>query len=234
MLAAPQRSLCVFLALFLAIAPAVPAQQSSTAAPVPPAAASVAPIPQQILSARAVFISNGGGSNYFDLFSGGADRAYNTFYADIQRSGRYELVASPAQADLIFQVKAIAPMVGYGDDTGPNPQVVLSIQDPKTNTVLWTTRANVRAIGTKKRRDRQFDESVGVLVDKLAQVTGQPLTAEQMKAVNANSRMSRAEKILIVVSIAAAVGLTTFGIYRATHPPALQMPTPPPGFGAVR
>lgn len=231
MFSAPRKSLCVFLALLLAIVPALPAQQSPTVAPVPPVAA---PVPPQILSAHAVFIANGGGSNYFDMFTGGPDRAYNTFYSEIERSGQYQLVSSPAQADVVFQVKAIAPMTGVGDDTGPNPQVVLSIQDPKTNTLLWTTSANVRAVGTKKRRDRQFDDSVAVLVDKLGQITGQTLTAEQVKAVNANSRMSRAAKVFIAVSIASAVALTTYGIYRVTHPPTLPQPTLPPGFPAAR
>jgi hypothetical protein len=218
------RFLCITLALSLAFTPVIQAQQAVPGG---------APVPPQIAEAHTVFVSNGGGSNYFDMFTGGPDRAYNTFYGDLQRAGHYQLVSAPAQADLIFEVKSIAPTVGVGDDVGPNPQVVLSIVDPKTQAVLWTTRANVRAIGTKGRRDRQFDQSVDVLVDKLGQITGQPLSPAQAKAVRDNSRWPTAAKVFLVVGIAAAVALTTYGIYRVTHPPTLPQPTLP-GFPAAR
>ena len=42
--------------------------------------------------------------------------------------------------------------------------------DPKTHAVLWTTSANVRAIGLQASRDRKFDASVAVLVDGVKNV----------------------------------------------------------------
>jgi hypothetical protein len=220
-----RKSLCSTLALALAITPALRAQQT-----IPNAA----PIPPQIAAAHTIFVSNGGGSNYFDQFTGGPDRAYNSLYADLRQSSQYQLVASPSQADLIFEIRSIAPAVDDGNGgTVYNPQLILSVLDPQTKTVLWTTSANVRAIGTRSRRDRGFDQSMAVLVDKLAQVTGQPLTAEQLKAVNNNSRMPTAAKVFIAVGIAAFVGLTTYGIYRVTHPPTLTAPTLSP-FPATR
>ncbi len=185
-LGALTRSLCITLALLLVITPVSPAQQ-----PVPNAA----PVPPQIALAHTVFVSNGGGDNYFDyLVTGGVDRAYNSFYAGLQQSSQYELVSAPTEADLIFEIRAIAPAVYSGKGiTSYDPQLILSILDPQTQAVLWTTSANVRALGTKKNRDRRFDESMAVLVDKLAQVTGQPLTAQQAKAVEDNSRWSNTE-----------------------------------------
>jgi len=218
MFAVSNKSLCFTLCLCLAGTPVLQAQQPS-----PPAA----PIPPQILSAHSVFISNGGGSNYFSMFTGGPDRAYNSLYNDLRQSSQYQLVSSPSQADLVFEIRAIAPSVNNGDVVAYNPQLILSIQDPQTKAILWTTSANVRALGTQKRRDQGFDQSMAVLVDKLAQVTGQPLTNEQIKAVRDNSRMSTAAKVFIVVGIAAFVGLTTYGIYRVTHPPALPPLTQP-------
>jgi hypothetical protein len=161
------------------------------------------------------------------MFTGGPDRAYNSLYNDLRQSSQYQLVSSPSQADLVFEIRAIAPSVNNGDVVAYNPQLILSIQDPQTKAILWTTSANVRALGTQKRRDQGFDQSMAVLVDKLAQVTGQPLTNEQIKAVRDNSRMSTAAKVFIVVGIAAFVGLTTYGIYRVTHPPALPPLTQP-------
>ncbi len=207
-----RKSLCLALAWVLVVIPTVQAQQSSSVAG--------APVPPQILSAKSVFISNAGGSNYFDMFTGGPDRAYNTLYALLQQSNRYQLVSTPAQADLIFEIRAIAPSVSTGDAVGYNPQLILNILDPKTSTLLWTTSDNVRALGRQKSRDRGFDQSVGVLLDKFGEVTGQPLTPEQAKAVHNNSRMPTATKVFIFVGIAATAAFAAWGAYRVSHPPA--------------
>jgi hypothetical protein len=53
-----------------------------------------APIPAQILTAKKVFIANGGGdeSRYDAVsYSDGPDRAYNEFYTSMKTWGRYEL-----------------------------------------------------------------------------------------------------------------------------------------------
>jgi len=86
--------------------------------------------------------------------------------------------------------------------------------------------------GTQKHRDQGFDQSVDVLMDKLSQVTGQPLTTEQAKAVYSNSRMRMptAAKVFIIVSIAAGAAFAAWGAYRVSHPPSLptlQQPTFP-------
>src|SRR5262249_58085013 len=67
-----------------------------------------APIPAQILSAKKVFIANAGGDeSRFDApgYTGGPDRFYNEFYAGAKSWGRYELVSTPAEADLIFEIQ---------------------------------------------------------------------------------------------------------------------------------
>jgi hypothetical protein len=231
MISTTRNALCIFLALTLAMAPALPAQQTSPAeAPVsaPATAPTAAPIPGQIAAAHAIFVSNGGGTNYYNIFTGGPDRGYNTFYAELQQTNRYQLVGSPSQADLIFEIRSIAPEVGGPHDTvGYNPQLILSIIDPKTHATLWTTSANVRVLGRQKTRDRQFDASMAVLMDKLDQITGQTLTKAQLKAMNSNVRVPTAVKVILVVGIAAAVGLTTYGVYRVTHPPTLPPLTQP-------
>lgn len=209
-------SLALVLSAVLVLTPVLPAQQAGT---------DTGPVPPELLTAHAVFVSNGGGSNYFDMFDGGPNRAYNTFYSQLKKTGHYELVSSPSQADVIFEIQAIAPAVSWNDTPTYSPQVVLTIRDPKTSAVLWTARANVRAIGTKGRRDKQFDQCVAVLVDELAQVTGQPLTTAQTKAIDSNSRMSTAAKVFIFASLGAGAALTAWGIYRINNPPKL---TPPP------
>lgn len=221
MLGCLRKSLCIALAWFLILIPTIHAQQPGSPA---------APVPPQILSAKTVFVSNGGGSNYFDIFTGGPDRAYNTFYSDLQKANRYQIVSSPAQADVIFEIHGVAPAFGDVDNVGYDPQLILSILDPQTKVVLWTTSANVRAAGTQRHRDQGFDQSVEVLLDKLGQVTGEPLSSEQTKAVSNNSRMPTAMKVFLFAGIGAGIALAAYGAYRVSHPPALptlQQPTLP-------
>ena len=108
-----------------------------------------------------------------------------------------------------------------------NPQLILRILDPKTNVLLWTTTANVRAAGTQSLRDKGFDESVAVLVDRVRQLTGEQLNATQVKAIRSNSQMPTSMKILLGVGIGAAVGLTIFGVYKVTHMNTPTLPTLP-------
>lgn len=203
----------------LVLPPGLTPQQSNSGA---------APVPPQLLHAHSVFVANAGGSTYFDIFNGGPKRAYNTFYNELKRTQRYDLVSSPEQADLIFEIRAIAPESSGADDTPSySPQVILTVREPKTTAVLWSESANVRAFGTRSRRDRQFDQSVAVLVDKLAQATGQPLTDKQAKAIDANSRIPTAAKVFLISGIASAVAMTAWGIHRVNNPPKLNPPPAP-------
>src|SRR5271170_621963 len=73
-----------------------------------PAPAPPAPVPPQILAAKKAFIANAGGdqmANNYPRFSGSPDRAYNEFYAAMKSWGRFEIVGSPAEADLLFEVR---------------------------------------------------------------------------------------------------------------------------------
>jgi hypothetical protein len=223
-----RKSLCFTLALVLVSTPIIHAQQTSPSTP-----ATTAPIPSQIAAAHTVFLSNGGGPNYYNIFSGGTDRGYNTFYAAIQRWNRYQFVDSPSQADLIFEIRSIAPAVDVSAPHGTgsvayNPELILRILDPRTNAILWTTTANVVAFGRQKTRDREFDQSVGVLVDKLAQLTGEQLNAAQLKAIQSNSKTSStAAKVLFGVGIAAGAGILALGLYSITHRNQPTLPTVP-------
>ncbi len=96
-----------------------------------------APAPPQISTAKTVFIANAGGEdNPSDSqFSGGPDRAYNQFYAAIKSWGRYELVLTPANADLLLELRFTQPQVGdYHEDLlhpapDRDPQFRLVIRD---------------------------------------------------------------------------------------------------------
>lgn len=213
------------LALLLASTPFAQALQSSSAAPTL--------VPPQITSAHSIFVSNGGGPNYFDLFTGGPSRAYSQLYAALQQWGRYQIVDSPSQADLIFEIRSIAPAVDVSGPHGTgsltyNPQLILRILDQETGAVLWTTTSNVRAAGLQASRDKGFDQSVAVLVDRVRQLTGEQLNTAQVKAIRTNSSVSRSQKILFGTLIGVGVGFAIFGAYRVTHPPdSPKLPTIP-------
>jgi hypothetical protein len=219
--------LTVVLCWLLVLTPALAAQQNPT--PRPPYSA---PVPQQLLHAHTVFIANGGGSNYFEYFSGGASRAYNIFYKDLRRTGQFDLVSSPSQADLIFEISAIAPSYSQDDTTFYNPQVILTVRDPHTTAILWRESANVRAYSRKLRmRNHQFDQAVAVLVNKLAVVTGQPLNQAQLEAIsqnsNANWKMPTSEKVFLYSSLAAGAAILALGIHAMMNQPKLNPPATP-------
>lgn len=218
-----RRVISIVLCWLLALTPVFAAPQSST----PPRPKYSAPIPRQVLRARTVFVANGGGSNYFEMYDGSYNRAYNTFYRDLKRIGHYQLTSSPARADVILEIRAIAPASSDNDTTDYNPQVVLTIRDPHTTAVLWRESANVRGFGTRKRRDRQLDQAVAVLVDKLAVLTGQPLNQAQTKAIAANSRMPMATKVFLFSAIAGGAAITAWGIHAMMNQPALNPPPTP-------
>ena len=66
-------------------------------------AASAAPVTSTILTAKKVFISNTTGEMV--LPPGDPDMTYNEFYAAMKSWGRYELVTSPADADMVLEIR---------------------------------------------------------------------------------------------------------------------------------
>src|SRR5215475_1656807 len=115
--------------LMLAASLGCVAQKAST----PPAA----PVPKLITTAKKVFIANMGA----DSFSEGAfrklqdpARPYNAFYAEMKSWGRYDLVDSPADAELIFEIGFSAPIIDEGQSAVTNgPRFDLAIVDAKTH-----------------------------------------------------------------------------------------------------
>jgi hypothetical protein len=133
-----------------------------------------APIPGQILSARRVFISNAGSESYgsqsyFRLtkYDGGPDRFYNQFYSAIKSWGRYELTDSPAVADIVCEVRFTSPIVDKQSkyDLVYDPQLNLTILDPKTRVPLWSLTEHIQPARNKDGDNRNFDQAVARLVD---------------------------------------------------------------------
>jgi hypothetical protein len=161
---------CLILST-LTLATVVTAQQVKGSAP--------APVPTQIASARKVFISNLGGESFetvFDqnVFHGGPDRPYNDFYAAMKTWGKFELVSSPADVDLVLEISWAL------SDTGLKLPVLgqlrLVVLDPKTHVPLWTFIEYVRGATLIRNRDKNFDHAMNTIVGRLKLLSGIPVT----------------------------------------------------------
>lgn len=129
-----------------------------------------APVPSQILAARKLFVSNAGGESFETVieqtvFNGGPDRPYNQFYGALKDWGRYDLTSSPADADLVLQISWNLA------DTGLRLPVLgqlrLNVIDPKTNIILWNLTEYVRGAILLGNRDKNFDQAMATLVNRL-------------------------------------------------------------------
>lgn len=129
-----------------------------------------APVPSQIGFAQKVFVSNAGGESFETVinetvFNGGPDRPYNEFYAAMKNWGRFELVSSPAEADLVLEVSWVLT------DTGLRLPVLgqlrLVIIDPKTHITLWNLTEYVRGAILLSNRDRNFDQAMNTIVARM-------------------------------------------------------------------
>ena len=148
---------CLGFAMLLVTVPALLAQT---------VAASAAPLPSQIVTAKKIFISNTGGGFDSSAWSGGPDRIYNEIYAAMKSWGRYEFVSAPGDADLVLDVNVIRDSVVW--------QFKLEILDPKTRIVLWTQYEPIKVTVSQKTRDKNFDDTINKLVTDLKTLTAQP------------------------------------------------------------
>ena len=135
------------------------------------------PLPRQILAAKKVFIANAGGDErWYDdpIFNGGPERVFDEFYAAVKAGGRYEIVDTPADGDLLFEIGLTAPMVSgvgaRGDSPAVkpyDPQFRLAIRDPKTNALLWAFTEHVQWAILQRNRDKNFDQTLARIVRDL-------------------------------------------------------------------
>jgi len=142
-------------------------------------AAAAAPIPAQILTSKRVFISNAGVSTteltyYVAAHTGGANGLYNEFYAAMKNWGRYELVAAPADADLVLEIDLRRESPGGETVMRPDPDLGLRILDAKTHFVLWEFVETVPAgSGRPATRRKAWEKALTKLVDDVKEIAGQ-------------------------------------------------------------
>ena len=147
----------------------------------PPPAASLAPVPPALLNAKTAFISNAGADSglFPHPFSGDPDRPYNQFYAAMQNWGRYQLVADPSEADVVFELQLIAPLGPSAPNkqngaSDPLPMFRLVIFDRKTHYVLWALTESIMVAVLQKTHDNNFDAALTAITLDLKRLTSAP------------------------------------------------------------
>ena len=141
--------------------------------------ASAGPVPSAILTAKTVFVSNAGSDSglFPEPFSGDPNRPYTEFYAALKAAGQFALVDDPSQADLVLELRLVAPngptsankQDGAAD---PLPMFRLTVYDRKTRFVLWTVTQSVTVAFLQKTHDRNFDDALAAVVSEFLQVSG--------------------------------------------------------------
>jgi hypothetical protein len=115
--------------LFCAMPICAQAQRSSSAKGINNVSA---PVPAPLLNGKRAFISYelGDVTAFPSAYSGGPERAYSEFFAQMKVWGRFELVMDPKDADVVFAVRFV-------ESPGlPRPQIRVGISDAKTHVTL--------------------------------------------------------------------------------------------------
>jgi hypothetical protein len=162
-------SVLVVLVAILGSVPLLNAQKSKEAVP--------APVPPQIGAAQKIFIANAGGESFEGVidekvFNGGPDRPYNQFYAAMNTWGRYQLVSSPADADLVFEISWV--LIDTGLRLPVLGQLRLVVIDPKTHVTLWNFTEYVRGAILQGNRDKNFDQAMNTIMGRMKSLINPP------------------------------------------------------------
>jgi len=145
-----------------------------------------APVPTPLIGGKKVFVSFDLGDvlAFPSVYSGGPERAYNEFYADMKQWGHYQLVLDPGDADLIFAVRFVE---GGGLAW---PQIRLTVSDAKTHVVLWGFVEQINGAIFKKHRDQAFSNTVMWLVNDVQQLLAPGSPPPFHLAVDTKTRLS--------------------------------------------
>jgi hypothetical protein len=105
---------------------------------------------------------------------------YDDFYTAMKTWGRFELVNTPSDADVVVQISFSIALGGgcviKGDTVGAgyDPQLRLLISDPKTNIALWGKIEHLPIALLKSNRDKNLNEAMKTFIDDLKALTTAP------------------------------------------------------------
>jgi len=212
------RSIAAFLCMALSFNcfafDALPQTATESSAPAP---ATNAPVPAQIASSHTIFLSNLGSDADFPVDS---TQVYNDIYKALQVWGHYQLVSSPDQADLIFQLRVVSSVTTYYKGHGANatinnPTFQLTILDSKSMVTLWTITSPVTLAGSKKTLARWLSISETNLISRIKVVAGQSLSPVETADLTTVPNLHYRRYALIFIG--AGVGFGVGGYFLIHH-----------------
>lgn len=153
-------------ALLILVSPAFAAQQPTLSAP----------IPAPILSAHNIFLANGGSDLESVKEFQGADptnEPYNSTYAALKAWGHWQLVSSPASADLVLVVRLKTQPNDYanGRPVSYSRQVELKIFDAKSRFLLWAFTQPIQKAILKSTGEKNYADAIQGLIIQLKLLT---------------------------------------------------------------
>lgn len=165
------RRFCFSLVMLLAIAPLLNAQNPDRA-----------PVPSEFQTAKKIFVAYGGGPSDRSGYTGTDTRTYDQFFTALKTWGHYDLVSSPSDADLVFEISFACPLVPFTTSSlysGPvrsksayDPHFRLSVIDMKTHVTIWTVIEHIDLAVLQKNSDKNFDNAMTALVNDIAKFAG--------------------------------------------------------------
>jgi hypothetical protein len=155
-------------------------------APPPPPPPPPLSVISQVTAAKKIFLSNAGADHGFpQLIPGGPNVAYNELYASLKQWGYFQLVDSPSQADLIFEIRSSTIVhddvkpggnVNIASDTTEAyiPIFTLSIFEASTHDPVYSIVMPAGRGSNKAKGAIAFTQSIGVLTDKIKALVSVP------------------------------------------------------------
>lgn len=164
--------------------------------------------PSQILHAHKIFLANEGADANFPIT---ADASYNAVRSSLQTWGFYQLVESPGEADLIFRLRAIAPITGIsGSENSTSASVTpafeIKIADPVTQVTLWTITSEIGQAARRKTLDQNVASAAATLTARIKVLIGQPLGRGESAAPEKAHRGISGLLLLALLLVPLAIG----------------------------
>ena len=170
----------------------------ATTAPAPAPQPAPPDVITRIFSAHKIFLSNAGADDSFlhDI-PNGATIGYNQLYASLQQWGYFQLVDTPAQADLIFQLRGTetAPELEstFSGNIVPHqhaPILELTILDPQDLTLLDTVSFPAGRAESIPKGNIAFAQSIEGLTYKIGILVPTPHRASHTLLAASSTRPS--------------------------------------------
>jgi hypothetical protein len=170
---------------------------------------------QRLLSAHTLYLAR---STQDINFPASPDDAYNLVLNTLRNWGRYQIVDSVAQADLVLQLRDAvhANVVDDTDDSGSTvyylPSFQITVADPSTLSPIWTVSSSIPTAVKQKNQNALLSAAAVNVVSQLKLLAGDTLTASDQAAQKQMNHYYRAHTGLII-GIGAGGLAATLGLF---------------------